>query len=202
MKFNSILFITFCLLQALICSTVGLNEQSLKDAATKTLKYSRVYHQGTTKLEDKGILQNVKFNYSPLTLDNIQFRFDEYGLLHIRFANLKATVEGNRKIGRFTSFKVFSAKINNFSWEQVFVVSKRDLGNGKLDIKYKPTEESPVNFSITLHNQNNSPDKKKFNEAMEKFTLASLKSLDFTPIKNQLKKVAQLILETLQSDLK
>ena len=37
---------------------------------------------------------------------------------------------------------------------------------------------------------------------MEKFTLASLKSLDFTPIKNQLKKVAQLILETLQSDLK
>ena len=29
-----------------------------------------------------------------------------------------------------------------------------------------------------------------------------LKDLDFNPLKNQLKKIAQLILETLQSDLK
>ena len=76
MKFNSILFITFCLLQALICSTVGLNEQSLKDAAAKTLKYSKVYHQESTKLEDKGVFRDVRFNYTSLTPDNIQFGFD------------------------------------------------------------------------------------------------------------------------------
>ena len=37
---------------------------------------------------------------------------------------------------------------------------------------------------------------------LEKGIEFKLKTLDFTPVKAQLKKVAQLILETLQSDLK
>ena len=89
MKFHSILLIVLCLLQALNSSKVGLNEQSLKDAATKTLKYARVYHQESIKLEDKDNFSDIKLNYPPLTSNNIQFRFDEYGLLHIRFVNLR-----------------------------------------------------------------------------------------------------------------
>ena len=34
------------------------------------------------------------------------------------------------------------------SWDQSFVVGKKDLGNGKLDIKFKPIEESAVNFKM------------------------------------------------------
>ena len=45
MKFNLMLFIIFCLLEALICSTDGLNEKSLIDAAIKTLKYFNEFQQ-------------------------------------------------------------------------------------------------------------------------------------------------------------
>ena len=50
MKFHSILLIVLYLLQVLNNLAVGLNEQSLKDAATKTLKYARECHQKSIKL--------------------------------------------------------------------------------------------------------------------------------------------------------
>ena len=199
MKINSILLITFCLLQVLNCATVGLNEQSLKNAAIKTLKYTRMYHQDTIKLNDKDVFTDLKFNYSPLASDNIQFRFDEYGLLHIKFINLKTSIKGGYvfPVMFFKIFSEFTAQLNNFNWEQVFVVSQKDLGNGKLDIKFKSTEESAVNFSIFKYTVKNNDIKDKMKEQIIK-----LKTLDFTPVKTELKKVAQLILETLQSDLK
>ena len=199
MKINSILLITFCLLQVLNCATVGLNEQSLKNAAIKTLKYARMYHQDTIKLNDKDVFTDLKFNYSPLASDNIQFRFDEYGLLHIKFINLKTSIKGGYvfPVMFFKIFSEFTAQLNNFNWEQVFVVSQKDLGNGKLDIKFKSTEESSVNFSIFKYTVQNNDIKDKMKEQIIK-----LKTLDFTPVKTELKKVAQLILETLQSDLK
>ena len=98
-------------------STVELNEKSLKDAATKTLKYARAYHQDSFKLEDKDILHDTKLNYSPLTSDNIHFRFDEYGLLHIKFVNLKLIVSGkhNYSFGFFRGDALFTARLNNFN---------------------------------------------------------------------------------------
>ena len=205
MKVNLILLITFCLLQVLNCATVELNEQSLKNAAAKTLKYTRMYHQDSIKLngiKNEKII-DLKFNFPSLTLDNIQFRFDDYGLLHIKFVNLKATLTGKYifRLG-FVGIGIdFTAQLSNFNWEQVFVVAKKDLGNGKLDIKFKPTEESAVNFNIfrfTSKRQNF----EDFKFPLEQSIKNKLKTLDFTPVKAQLKKVAQLILETLQSDLK
>ena len=207
MKVNLILLITFCLLQVLNCATVELNEQSLKNAADKTLKYARMYHQDSIKLNEikneKDQLIDLKFNSPSLTLDNIQFRFDDYGLLHIKFVNLKATITG-KNIFRLAFFGIgieFTAHLSDFNWEQVFVVAKKDLGNGKLDIKFKPTEESAVNFNIfrfTSKRQNF----ENLKLPLEQNIKNKLKTLDFTPVKAQLKKVAQLILETLQTDLK
>ena len=206
MKVNLILLITFCLLQVLNCATVELNEQSLKNAADKTLKYARMYHQDSIKLNEikneKDQLIDLKFNSPSLILDNIQFRFDDYGLLHIKFVNLKATLTGKYifRLG-FVGIGIdFTAQLSNFNWEQVFVVAKKDLGNGKLDIKFKPTEESAVNFNIFrfTSKRENFQELKVIDENLK----LKLKTLDFTPVKAQLKKVAQLILETLQSDLK
>ena len=207
MKVNSILLINFCLLQALNCATVGVNEQSLKNAAAKTLKYTRMYHQDSLKLNDLNIgeksqLLELKFSYPSLTSDNIQFRFDDYGLLHIKFVNIKASITGKNYV-RFM-FRIatdFTAQLSNYNWEQVFIVAKKDLGNGKLDIKFKPTEESAVNFSIFKFNSKRQ-NMQDFPIPIEQGIKFNLKKLDFTPVKNQLKKVAQLILETLQSDLK
>jgi len=136
-----------------------------------------------------------------LTSNNIQFRFDEYGLLHIKFVNLKATVTGkfNCRVLFFRLDVPFTAKLNNFNWEQVFVVSKTDLGNGKLDIKFKHTEESKISYNMIIYNSKNmlmanTPNADRIKNG--------LKDLDFTALKNKLKKLTQLIFETLQSDLK
>ena len=202
MKVNSILLITFCLLQALNCATVGVNEQSLKNAAAKTLKYTRMYHQDSIKLNDKDQFSELKFNYPSLTSDNIQFRFDEYDLLHIKFVNLKASITGKNfiKLGFSGIITEFTAQLNYFNWEQVFIVAKKDLGNGKLDIKFKSTEESAINFNVFrfTSNRNKFKDFKPIDLSIQ----SKIKTFDFTPVKTQLKKVAQLILETLQSDLK
>jgi len=206
MKINSILLIVLCLLQVLNSSTVGLNEQSLKDATTKTLKYARVYHQESIKLQDKGNFNDIKLNYPSLISNNIQFRFDEYGLLHIKFVNLKVTVTGKYKY-RYFVFNgnvPFTVKLNNFSWEQVFVISKNELGNGKLDIKFKPTEESKISYNMAIYNSKNK-DITNVNTGSFHFIeniKNEVKNLDYNPLKNQLQKIAQLILETLQSDLK
>ena len=211
MKVNSILLITFCLLQVLFwinCSTDGVNEQSLKNAAAKTLKYTRMYHQDSlklndNKLNDKDQLFELKFSYPSLTLDNIQFSFDDYGLLHIKFVNLKATITGKNsvKLFLFPILVDFTAQLSNFNWEQVFIVAKKDLGNGKLDIKFKPTEESAVKFNI-FRFTSKLEKLQAFQMPLEQKIKSKLELLDFTPVKDQLKKVAQLILETLQSDLK
>ena len=104
-----------------------------------------------------------------------------------KICKFKATVTGkyNYRYFVFNGNVPFTAKLNNFSWEQVFVVSKKDLGNGKLDIKFKPTEESKISYNMVLYNANNismsNPNNKK--------AFPWLKDLDFTTLKNQLKKI-------------
>ena len=73
MNFNSILLITFCLLQVLNCAKVKLSEQSLKRALTKTLN-SQISHQDSIKLSSS-YYTDLIFTYSPLTSDNIQLFF-------------------------------------------------------------------------------------------------------------------------------
>ena len=139
-------------------------------------------------------------NIPPLTLDNIQFRFDENGLLHIRFVNLKPTITG-----QFIILKVFglspqiTAILDNFNWELVFIISKKNSGNGKLDIEFKYTEESEINFDVILCN---SEGDKIGNNEMGQRVRNGIKKLDYSALKTQLRSIAQLILETLQSNLK
>ena len=187
------LFIIFCLLEALICSTDGLNEKSLIDAAIKTLKYFNEFQQKDVKFENKKPFTDLKFTYSPLTIDNFQFRFDEYKLLHIKFVNLKSTLEGKYKYGRFFWVASFTAQLSSFNWEQVFVVTQDTLSNGKIEIKYKLHEESALKFNIFRLNSQ----KTKYDEELKK----NLLMFDYNDLKTQLRKVPKLIFDTLQTDL-
>ena len=194
MKFNSILLIIFCLLQVLICSTVGLNEQSLKDATIKTLKYINEFYQGTIKFKDKKPFSGLQFTYAPLSIDNIQFKFDEYKLLHIKYVNLKATIEGKYKYRKIFEFSTrFTAQLSNFNWEQVFVAAQDNLANGKIDIKFKSHQESAFNFNIFRLTSTNA----KYEEDIKK----NLLTFDYEPLRVQLRKLSNLIFETLQTDL-
>ena len=195
MKFNSKLLIICCLLQALICSTDGVNEQSLIDAANKTLKYAKAYHEGYINLEDKTPFVNLKFNYSALTPENIQFRFDEFKLLHIKFVNIKGILSGKYQYKKYYLFTVnseFNAHLYNVSWEQTFAVSQNVLEDGKIDIKFKSTEQSKVTFNIFRLTS-----EQKYNDAIKN----GLLTLEYKSLRNQLNKISNLIFETLQSDL-
>ena len=129
MKFNSILLIIFCLLQALICSNYELIEQSLVDVTAKIINFAKIYHEENMKLQDTENLQDLKMYCAPLILDNIKFKFDENGNLHIIFINLKLVVSGKYNYGLifFKGVNNFAASLNNFYWEEIFEVSKTEL---------------------------------------------------------------------------
>ena len=128
MKVNSILLIIVCLLQVLNSSSAGLNEQTLKNlqnAANKTLNMMGKFGP-TFKLFDqytmpftKGSFSDLELRYYPLTSDNIQFRFDENEILHVKFVKIKASMKG--KFFKRPLFNVplyFKKELNDLSWEK------------------------------------------------------------------------------------
>ena len=208
MKFNSILLIIFCLLQALNSSTDGLNEETLIEATSKILKYANIYHEEWINLEDKENLYDLKLYFPSFILDNIQFSFEENGSLSIKYVNLKLVVTGKYKYGIGFSQIVndFRAALNNFYWNAIFEVSKEELEDGQLEVKFKQVASSAFKYDVKLLT------KTEYNIEMNNSNISlsvedSLKdllkkNLNFRPLENEFKKVNQLILETVKSDLK
>ena len=206
MKFNSILLIIFCLLQALNSSTDGLNEQTVIDAASKILKYAKIYHEEWMNLEDKESLYNLKMYCAPLILDNIKIKFEDNGNLNIAFVNLKLVVTGKYKYGIGFSNIVndFSASLNNFYWNIIYEVSKEELEDGKLDVKFKMLASSAFKYDVFLLTKTAIEIKDQNTSISIEDNLKGLLSNNFGyfPLTNQLKKIAELILVTVKSDLK
>ena len=75
----------------------------------------------------------------------------------------------------------FTVQINNFNWEQVFIITKNELGNGKVDLKSKSTKESDINFNIfkislsNLKTMNNTTFEKILNLSKNQFIILQLK---------------------------
>ena len=206
MKFNSMLLIIFCLLQALNSSTDGLNEESLIDVTSQILKYAKIYNEQFLYLEDKENLHDLKLYCPPLILDNFKFSFDENGNLHIIFVNIKLVVSGkyNYGIGFSNIVNDFSAALNNFYWEMVFSVSKEELEDGKLDVTFKQIATSELKFDVFLPNKNAleiKVDDVSYSIG-ESLTQQLKKNINYYPLERQLQKVAISILQTIQSDLK
>ena len=206
MKFNSILLIIFCLLQALNSSTDGLNEQTVIDAASKILKYAKIYHEEWMNLEDKESLYNLKMYCAPLILDNIKIKFEENGNLNIAFVNLKLVVTGKYKYGIGFSSVVndFRAALNNFRWNAIFEVSKEELEDGNLELKFKQISSSSLKYDVLLLTKSEYNLKEQNTSISIEDNLKGLLSNNFGyfPLTNQLKKIAELILVTVKSDLK
>lgn len=194
------LIVTFCLLQVLMCVSMEVNEQTLKNAASKSLPFVKVFHQDTLTIESKGLLHGITIHYPVLTVGNMQFKFDEFGLLHIKYLNLRLQIFGRNRVNlaRFNFESRFNAELNNFNWEQIFAVKLLDVGNGKVEIKYTKTSESEVSFNISKFNVKA---ESKFNiKDMDNTIKSQIKELNFNPLKEQLRKITQLIFDTLQNE--
>ena len=157
-------------------------------------------------LEDKESLYNLKMYCAPLILDNIKIKFEDNGNLNIAFVNLKLVVTGKYKYGIGFSNIVndFSASLNNFYWNIIYEVSKEELEDGKLDVKFKMLASSAFKYDVFLLTKTAIEIKDQNTSISIEDNLKGLLSNNFGyfPLTNQLKKIAELILVTVKSDLK
>ena len=190
-----------CIFQILICEKPGVNQESLQAAFTTSLPFIKSFHPSPFSLSGATLLSGVKISYTEINTQNIQFRFDEYGLLHLKFVNLKCRLTGSFSLGkgkgiRFNTFKSFSAKLSNVSWDETYAVESTKRVDGKYDVKFKSMAESSITFNVNrLVISNASAD--QIIQAKNQ-----INRLNYTPFKNHLKKISGLILETLKNRLK
>ena len=199
MKVYSI-FIILCIFQVLICDNEGVNEQSLQEAFKTSLPYIKSFHPKYISLTDS-VLNSLQLSYKELTSSNVQFKFDDMGLLHIKFVNLEAKIRGNtmtQKSKKLYWMKVlapFIAELSNIGWEETYSVKSKKMADGKYDIKIKSITESPISYKIFKFTMYDGTDEEQIK------TKVQIKNLNFTPFKNYLKKISGAILDNLQKKL-
>ena len=199
MKVYSI-FIVLCFFQVLICDNEGVTEQSLQEVFKASLPYIKSFHPTSINLTDS-ILSSPKFKYTELTSSNVQFKFDNMGLLHIKFVNLKGKIKGSaptrlsKKLFWMRKFSPFKAELSNICWEETYSVKSKKMADGKYDIKIKSITESPISYKIFKFTMYDGTDEEQIK------TKVQIKNLNFTPFKSYLKKISGAILDNLQKKL-
>ncbi len=151
-------------------------------------------------------LKSANLEYTELNDNNIEFIFDEFGILHIKFINIKGQVRGNTftkhtmHVGSgnmpYTFYSSYRAELSNITWEETFSVESTEKVDGKYDVKFKSMTESSISYDLFKLIMNN------YSRGEDITTKAELEKLDFTPLKSHFKKISALILETLQNSLK
>ena len=199
MKVYSML-IVLCFFQVLICDNEGITEQSLQEAFKTSLPYIKSFHPKYISLTDS-ILNSLQLSYTELTSSNVQFKFDEMGLLHIKFVNLKGKIRGNtmtQKSKKFYWMKVlapFIAELSNIGWEETYSVKSKKNADGKYDVRIKSITETPISYNIFKFTMYDGTDEEQIR------TKVQIKNLNFTSFKNYLKKISGAILDNLQKKL-
>ena len=203
MKAYSFLILIF-LLESLICDKAGVNQKSLEEAFDTSLPFIKSYHPAPFQLSGS-TLKSASLSYTELTTNNIQFKFDEYGLLHLKFVNLKGIVSGvvsgssitnSKGFMRFRRISRYRADLSNITWEETYAVESTQKSDGKYDVKFKSMTESPISYNIFRVKITRGPKDEEANVKLQ------IKKLNFTPLKTHLKKISGLILETLKNRLK
>ena len=133
----------------------------------------------------KLFLINAKLTYTKLNSNNVQFKFDEYGLLHPKFINIKGQLSRrafpqiiNPPIRNSIVFTYYKADLNNINWEETYVVESTKTTNGKYDVKFKSMAESSISYNIFIVNIEKGSKEDQIEIKDE------IKRLDFTPLKS------------------
>lgn len=203
MKVYSFL-ILLCFLETLICDVEGLNTTNLHETFNNSLKYLKTFHPEPFYAElksSKKVLTNLRLGYADLNGRNVDFNLDEFGLLHVKYINLKLTLTGKypstyRRY--YTFYSNFTAEIYNVNLEQIYGVKSQKLDNGTYELKFGHTSDSEVLFSsIKL-----SSSKIISGSNTETYIKSLIRTLDFTSLKLQLQKITNVVLDNYASKLK
>ena len=196
MKIYSFLILLW-ILKTLICDKEDELLRELKDALKISLPYIKSFRP-----ESLTLAINANFSYTELNSNNIQFKFDEYGLLHIKFVNISGQVKAKdipyktAHLFHRLAYTNYTVELNNINWEQTYAVSWTKTNSGKYDAKFKNMTESSISFNVIRVTLQKETKGKKF--AVE----YKIKKMDYTPLKSYLKKISGLIIETFQKKIK
>ena len=177
MKIFSLL-IFCCYIQLLFCYLEEANDQTFQEAFIKSIPYINKNFPSIIDFLNSKDFQNVKIEYSDLTLNNVQFIEDEFGLLHIKFVNLTVNTKGIE--GMFPLNKQllenFTYGFDNLTLEETIAHKGKKDSNGKYKIKYLHVYEPNLmyNFRKISISETNAI-ARAFSEYIEKFTLQQLK---------------------------
>ena len=111
------LLILFTFFQVLFCDLEGLSRSKIHEIYVKSLPYLKAFHPENIKIPTTWKYSNLKFNYDELTNNSTNFTYDEFNVLHVKFANLQAKLNGTFRTGSFwnPNNKDFTAILNNIT---------------------------------------------------------------------------------------
>ena len=124
--------------------------------------------------------------------------------LHIKFVNIKIVVSGkyNYGIGFSNIVNDFSAALNNFYWEMIFSVSKEELEDGKLDVKFKMVASSAFKYDVMVLSKTSIVINDEIISVEAGLKDQMKNNFGYWPLTDQLKRIAELILVTVKSEFK
>ncbi len=196
MKYFSLVF--FCFLGVILCDIQGFTVQSLKDSFRQAIPYIKVFYKNELSLARTSQLSKITLFNQLLNENNIEFRI-ENGIVHIKFQKIKLKLQGRGYFikSEFKEFTNFGAILSNVKYELAYSINAKKLETGKFEVKYNKVGESLFSYDISRVSS-------KFNglSDLEAQLKNQVNSLNYTPYKNYLQKIAQLILETLPTFLK
>ena len=198
------LLILFCFLQTLICEN-KIDQATLKAAFTTSLPFIKSFHPAPFRLYGTKF-RTATLSYTELNDKNVEFRYDEFGLLHLKFVNLKVQISGetttpyysfsgNSKIS-FRKYCSFRAELSNLSWDETYAEDYTQKAEGKRDLHFKSMSESQISYNVFRVTMNKGPKEEENN------IRAQIRTLNFNSFKAHLKRMSGLILETLKNRLK
>ena len=199
MKAISVL-VAFVLLQAIMCDVENVTVAKLQKALNKTLPTLKKVNQRKIRLGQSNKFGNLYVNLTNLTYHNVEFKFDESKVLHVKFSNLKFRLTGKylAKKAFKNAFTNFEAQYTKVSWATSFTVkSVKDL-LGKKVLSFKKHVDGEFHSELEKFAMKHYTDKDKI------FTTAKtdLKTVNSKDFKEYLRRVALATFETLKKELK
>lgn len=201
--------ILLCFLQTLMCDAV-LNTTALLQTFNTSLKQLKAFRPAS--LQVKGVkkagpsfnLKGLTLAYAGLTGKDASFKKDDFGLLHVKYSNLKLTLKGTyptttdkRKL-KFAN--PFTASLSNANFELIYGVTSKDLTNGKHEFTFTFKNETAVNFKLSKFTTTGK--KTNTTTASEAAAKLQINKVDFAPLKAHFKKVTQIVFDRFNAKIK
>ena len=194
------LLIVFTFFQVLFCDLDGLSSSKLQEIYVKSLPYIKAFHPENIYVPSTWKYTGLKFNYKELANNNTNFTFDEFNVLHVKFVNLQAKLNGTYRIGRIwnAEYRNFNATLDNITYGQSFNVLVTKNQNGTKTFKYKKIGEAELSFKVKSFNFTSDFSNKNLYLDVAK---SGLKNLNLKEFSSNLSKMIKLILDHVQTEL-